>query len=62
MKKNLQRCQNLQLQHIIQKNRVYNMYETGQSTSHYIKLFNSIGTKLLSLNSAVATESAHHVW
>ena len=44
------------------KNRVHNMYETGQSTSHYIKLFNSIGTKLLSLNSAVATESAHHVW
>ena len=37
---------------------VYNMYETEQSTSLWIKSFNLIATKLVSLNLAVPTESA----
>ena len=38
---------------------VYNMYETEQSASLWIKPFNLIETTLKSLNLAVLTESAH---
>ena len=38
---------------------VYNKHETEESASLWIKPFNLIATKLLSLNLAVPTESAY---